>query len=157
MAGQPLSNRDANLLEMMGEETIARMVAEGSSVRELCAELGVSVSGYYKWLDQGETDRRELMARMRKVYAEGLDHEGKEIADNVRPVKDEVAKAKLQIDQRRHLAAMKDRTRQNRQDGAGTVVNIANLHLTAVKELEAETKRDAPVLEGEYEITEGDG
>lgn len=132
MAGKARFKALVQMIEDFGEDALLDLVEQGMTTREIYELFGCSNRVFYYWLDQAE-GRRQRFADARKVYAETLDKEGLDIADNVPVDKEHIAKAKLQIEQRRHVASIHDRSRQQR-DQAGVVVNIGSLHLQAVRE-----------------------
>ena len=146
MAGRPLTRAQARALDEIGEEALLELVEDGMTVRELLRLFGVGNRGFYMWLDQ-EPGRRQRFTEARAVYAEALDKEGMEIVDGCPPDKEHIALAKLRVEQRRHVAANADKTRQ--AGAAGTVVNIGTLHLEAVRE-----RMGAPMLPATTEEAE---
>lgn len=149
MAGQKVTKAQRQVLEEIGEPTIQEMVMNGSSVRDILTTLGVSSMAYYKWLDD-VPGRRERITQARELYAEGLDAEAMEIADTVPPDRDEIQRAKLRIDARKHRAAMADRSRQ----ASGQVnvnLGIGELHLEAVRQVGGGDDHPA-AIEADYEI-----
>lgn len=135
MAGQPKTRKAVEALRRIGEEEILEAVLDGITVRQLIVLYDTTQSGFYKWLDE-EPGRRARFTQAREAYAEQLDAEGLNIADGVEEDKDAIAKAKLRIDQRKHVAAQRDRSRHDPSGGAGVniTLTVAELHLEAVRE-----------------------
>lgn len=87
------------------EERICEMLARGRSMAEICRRKDMPAeSTVYKWLAEGGAFS-ERYARAREEQADGFADEIIDIADSVAPETGEVAKAKLQIDARKWLAA----------------------------------------------------
>lgn len=155
MAGRPIIRKQMKILDDFGEENLLALVEQGMTTREIYETFGVGRRAYYAWLNKN--DRIEKFDQARKVYAESLDKESLEIADNVPPDREHVSKAKLQIQARRWVAENADRSRKSKQE-AGTVINIGSLHLEALRNrmgggmIPADTSED----EGDEDIQEAE-
>ncbi len=89
--------------EQAGE--ICRLIAQGLSLREICTRKEMPASGtVYRWLAE-YPEFQEQYARAREEQADGFAEEVLAIADRCPPETGEVAKAKLQIDVRKWIAA----------------------------------------------------
>lgn len=144
----PIRRRRLKMLDALGGvEMLYDMVAGGATVRGLCRELGISPPDFYAYLDL-EPGRRALIEEARRVFAEELDVESQKLADEAVPEREQIQKTKLQIETRKHRAAMADRSRQEKGAEVNVSFGVEELHLTAVKSLRGE------VVEADFEIEE---
>lgn len=86
-------------------ERICELIASGMSLRTVCSQEGMpSAVTVCKWLSENEEFSKQY-ARAREEQAVSFADEIIQIADSVEPDSAAVAKAKLQIDSRKWLAA----------------------------------------------------
>ena len=86
-------------------EKICELIASGMSLRTVCSQDGIpSAVTVCKWLSENEEFSKQY-ARAREEQAVSFADEIISIADSVEPDSAAVAKAKLQIDSRKWLAA----------------------------------------------------
>lgn len=86
-------------------EKICELIASGMSLRTVCSQDGMpSAVTVCKWLSENEEFSKQY-ARAREDQAASFADEIISIADSVEPDSAAVAKAKLQIDSRKWLAA----------------------------------------------------
>lgn len=86
-------------------EKICELIASGMSLRTVCSQDGMpSAVTVCKWLSENEEFSKQY-ARAREEQAVSFADEIISIADSVEPDSAAVAKAKLQIDSRKWLAA----------------------------------------------------
>lgn len=86
-------------------ERICELIASGMSLRTVCSQEGMpSAVTVCKWLSENEEFSKQY-ARAREEQAVSFADEIIQIADSVDPDSAAVAKAKLQIDSRKWLAA----------------------------------------------------
>lgn len=173
MAGRPVFKAQLehiNSLGPDGEEEILARLAGGDSVKDVAEWLGfprTSLTALYKWRDETE-ERKAAWAQALAWRSISLAEESKELADTVEPDNDAIRKAELQIKVRQWLAGVsnpdyaKERTPQ-------VLLNVANMHLTAVESVNRELQAkavarlknpnasvNAQVQGADYEIVEDD-
>lgn len=86
-------------------EDICEKIANGRSLRSICAEDGVPpMKTIYRWLEANEEFRHQY-ARAREKQADYFAEEIIEIADSAEAESAAVSKAKLQIDARKWAAS----------------------------------------------------
>lgn len=86
-------------------DKICELIANGMSLRAVCSQEGMpSAVTVCKWLSENEEFSKQY-ARAREEQAVSFADEIIQIADSVEPDSAAVAKAKLQIDSRKWLAA----------------------------------------------------
>ena len=85
-----------------GEAMLFDHIAQGKTVDSMIKALGVSIGGFYKWVDK-DAKRGELLARARTRGGQSLAEQTLEIADSATPQEAQVAK--LRVDTRRWLAS----------------------------------------------------
>ncbi len=86
-------------------EKICEKIANGRSLRSICAEDGVPpMKTIYRWLEANEEFRHQY-ARAREKQADYFAEEIIEIADSAEAESAAVSKAKLQIDARKWAAS----------------------------------------------------
>lgn len=86
-------------------ETICEKIANGRSLRSICAEDGMPpMKTIYRWLEANEEFRHQY-ARARDKQADYFAEEIIEIADSAEAESAAVSKAKLQIDARKWAAS----------------------------------------------------
>lgn len=140
MGGRPMARADIKLLDAVGgEELVSEMILEGGTTRSISKRLGISTSSYHAWV-RSEPGRRERLNEVRALRAELLDQEGLEIADGlaspdrVQPLtREEIAAAKLRVDQRRHMAAQLDPERRGNRTQVDVNLTVGALMLEALQ------------------------
>jgi hypothetical protein len=85
-----------------GEAMVFDHISQGKTVDSVIKALGVSIGGFYKWIDR-DAKRGELLTRARARGGQSLAEETLEIADSATPQEAQVAK--LRVDTRRWLAS----------------------------------------------------
>ena len=85
-----------------GEAMVFDHISQGKTVDSVIKALGVSIGGFYKWIDR-DAKRGELLMRARTRGGQSLAEETLEIADSATPQEAQVAK--LRVDTRRWLAS----------------------------------------------------
>jgi len=85
-----------------GEAMVFDHISQGKTVDSMIKALGVSIGGFYKWVDK-DAKRGELLTRARTRGGQSLAEETLEIADSATPQEAQVAK--LRVDTRRWLAS----------------------------------------------------
>lgn len=148
MPGRPILREHLRILTEGGqdlEDQIFVWIATGTPMRKLAELCGLgygSTAALYKW--RRETpERLALWNEALKARAEFLAEETLEIADDVDLDPEAIRKAELQTKARQWLASVSDRERFGKDAAARTQVNIGTLHLTAVKEVNAQIQADA--------------
>ena len=109
MAGTPKWNACRDLLDMLGEEHILEQIAEGVTLAQVARACGPAVSKgmLIRWL-YADPDRLQRYREARQALADTLAEEAKDISDNVPADRDEIAKAREQINTRKWLASVLD-------------------------------------------------
>ena len=154
MAGHPIKRAQMRLLDDIGEESIVAMIEDGTTLRQFFDAFSIHRRAWYAWLDSKD-GRREAMEDARAVFAESLDAESMKIADECEPDRDEVAVAKLRIEARRFRADAVDKSRREKTPPPSTVINIANLHLDALRE-RMDVTHALPPIEEDDDVVEAD-
>lgn len=95
-----------------------------------------------------EANVNERLQVARQAGAMILAEEAKSIADDVEAKRDEIAKARLQVDTRQWLAGKFDRAQFGDQKGVNVNVNIGQLHLDSMRRVNAERRVPLPGLVG---------
>jgi hypothetical protein len=85
-----------------GEAMVFDHISQGKTVDSMIKALGVSIGGFYKWVDK-DAKRGELLTRARMRGGQSLAEQTLEIADAASPQEAQVAK--LRVDTRRWLAS----------------------------------------------------
>ena len=85
-----------------GEAMVFDHISQGKTVDSVIKSLGVSIGGFYKWIDR-DAKRGELLTRARARGGQSLAEQTLEIADSATPQEAQVAK--LRVDTRRWLAS----------------------------------------------------
>ena len=85
-----------------GEAMVFDHISQGKTVDSVIKALGVSIGGFYKWIDR-DAKRGELLTRARARGGQSLAEQTLEIADSATPQEAQVAK--LRVDTRRWLAS----------------------------------------------------
>jgi hypothetical protein len=130
VAGTPVRKHIVETLELVGgEDYVFSRLAEGTPVARIAEELNVSRGMLYWWCNCEE--RKPAYRRARQAAAAALAEEGLAIADSATPKDAKVAA--LRIDQRRWLASLMDRENWSPNKGAQVQINVANLHLGALR------------------------
>lgn len=144
MPGHPKLTANVEIIEALGpegEEEIFADIAEGLSIRKLAAKLGLcGTRPLYMWRNRSDA-RRHAWAEALKYRAESHADDILTIADEVEEEPDAIAKANLRINARKWLAAVSDPERFSKQSQHKVVVNVGSLHLTAVKNVNAEMQK----------------
>ena len=94
----PVSILDEKLFD-----SILRDLAEGVPLRRLRVKHSIQHATWKEWLALGDNETR--YARAKEVAMETLGDEILDIVDDVAPISDHVAKARLQVDSRKWLMA----------------------------------------------------
>jgi hypothetical protein len=85
-----------------GESMVFDHISQGKTVDSVIKALGVSIGGFYKWIDR-DAKRGELLMRARTRGGQSLAEQTLDIADSATPQEAQVAK--LRVDTRRWLAS----------------------------------------------------
>ena len=142
------------LVQAHGDDGVLYMVcdqvADGASLKEICASEGVNYSVLWKWLNaENRMEEYELALRAR---ADSEAHSMIGIADSATP--DEVGVAKLRVDTRDKLIKKWDRNRYGDKvevtHRAVPVLNIVTAVMVEEKVIEAEMVEveDASAIDG---------
>lgn len=138
MAAKPITREaHAKIEQAGGEEFIFMRVAAGHTLKALAEELGVSRPILSQWCNKAQ--RRDRYGRAKQEAAASLVEDGLKIVDGASPL--DVQVAKLRSDYRKFLAAKMNPADWGEEKGAQLQVNIGELHLQAVKTLNAGEER----------------
>jgi predicted transcriptional regulator len=129
MAGRPKRKAALVLLSEMGIGPVAEKIAEGGTLRVIAQELGISQAALHEFLTAPAHLDHYSRARARR--AERLAEETLEIADTATPENAQVAR--LQVDTRKWVASHLDKQTWGDDRGATVNINIADLHLAALR------------------------
>ncbi|MEX2575434.1 MAG: hypothetical protein WD382_02165 [Halofilum sp. (in: g-proteobacteria)] len=146
MAGQPNKRKALKSITVAGgEDFIFARVAEGTTLKALAEELGVSRQFLSTWCNADA--RRDTYARARREAALSHAEDGLQIVDQATPETAQVAK--LQADFRRWMAARMDPPAWGEGKAAQVNIDLRQLHLEAVKEISRQDRaaRAAPMIE----------
>lgn len=133
MAGTP--KRRAELAKLRaGLEEFCELLLAGKTDKQACAEFGVNVGVLYK-LMQEDADAAASLARARKAGAIAMASETVDIADELELhiLADPVKVANARISTRQWLAARRNREELGDSPKVAVQLNIADMHLTALK------------------------
>ena len=99
---QEMSTINKKIHAFGGEAMVFDHISQGKTVDSVIKALGVSIGGFYKWIDR-DAKRGELLMRARARGGQSLAEQTLEIADTATPQEAQVAK--LRVDTRRWLAS----------------------------------------------------
>jgi hypothetical protein len=117
-------------------ETLLEDYASGTVTWEgMATPLGVTAIRLQQWIRSRE-DVRAAFKEAEQYRAERLADSTLELADKAPPFGEDIAKAALQVKARQWMAEKLDPTRFGKL--AKQTINIGSLHLTAVREINAE-------------------
>lgn len=145
MASNPIEAQMwANIDKQGGVDRIIERVAEGESIKDIAAGLGISRS-FLSWKINAIPGVKERLVQARKVRADKWGEEALEIADNVEPDPNQINKAKMRIETRKWLAGVDDPDRFGTKQ-AQVNISLGGLHLDALRKVQAELS--AKTIEG---------
>jgi hypothetical protein len=145
MAGQR-KTRDA-LVVLKTAEGAAKLIElaeQGKGIDIIAAELGIPRGAITKWLD--EPEHAELFTRARTRAADHLAHEALEISDDL---EGDVPRDRLRVDTRKWLASKWNAAQYGDSKGVQVNLNLADLHLQAVKVVKPVHEPDTLTLEAD--------
>lgn len=158
MAGRKMERELMKEIEKRGsEQYVLEFIGDGGSVKALADDLGCSRS-YLSGCLNKRPEYRAALAEGRKMQADTFAEQSMAIVDDM-AVKGEyksedVALARERIAVRKWLAALNNPDRFAAKD-KGVTINVANLHLDALKKVTAELKDVTPQAQ-EIEYDSGD-
>ena len=130
MAGKPKVREDmARLTEKRDE--VMEALAQGLSQHKVRELFAVSRTAWDRWM--GSEEGGAAYARARTAAAHTLAEEVLDIGETVEADKDEIAKAKLRIDNRKWLAEVWAPDLYAKQQAPAVQLNVQQLHLEAVR------------------------
>lgn len=117
-----------------GWDKIVERVASGETLLAISKEFGVS-RGFFSWLAHRDDARSDRIKRARVLAAHAAVDEIMEIVDRVSPDRDEIAKAKLQVEARMFVARTSSPAEFAPQPAPQVQVNLSvgQLHLNALR------------------------
>ncbi len=128
MAGNPKTRADLVVLNEKGKDKVEELLTLGRPLEDITKELGVSRKALYRWLDAPE--QAGLYARARARAADELAEQALAIADQDG---EDVPRDRLRVDTRKWLASKWNPQQYGDQKGVNVQINLADLHLTAVR------------------------
>lgn len=146
MAGTP--KRRAELAKLRaGLDEFCELLLAGKTDKQACAEFGVNIGVLYK-LMQEDSEACAALARARKAGAIAMASETVDIADELEldTLADPVRVANARISTRQWLAARRNREELGDSPKVAVQLNIADMHLTALKKPEPAQVIDVQVL-----------
>lgn len=147
MPGRPKMRADIALLNEMGKAKVEEMLETAMPLETICKELKVSKRALYEWLDAPE--QAGLFSRARARAADHLAVETLAIADEVPAEAAEIQRARLRTDTRKWLASKWNQAQYGDSKGVQVNINLADLHLQAVKTVKPVHGADTLTIEGD--------
>jgi hypothetical protein len=123
-----------------GEALVFDRVSRGDTISKIIEEIGVSVGGFYDWVER-DARRTELLARARTRGGQSLAEQTLEIADNASPQEAQVAK--LRVDTRRWLASKMAPDDYGDKQQPLVNIDLGSLALDALRKRSAGTNTQA--------------
>jgi hypothetical protein len=143
MAGQKVIRQQIANIEKGGvdrEEEILTWWCAGDTIDDIVKRLGICKRSLYNWISK-TPEREQMWQAAKRMRAVSFADQALTIADDPKMVgPDDIQRANLRVKVRRWMAACLDpNTFGSKPD---TVINVGELHLTAVAQINAEdTKR----------------
>lgn len=147
MPGQPKKRADIALLNEVGKAKVEDLLERAIPLETICKDLKVSKRALYDWLDAPE--QAGLLTRARARAADHLAVETLAIADEVPAEAAEIQRARLRTDTRKWLASKWNQAQYGESKGVQVNINLADLHLQAVKNVKPLTEHDNLTIEGD--------
>lgn len=134
MAGTPKRRAELALLKEKLEE-LCELLAAGRTDKQALKELGLNGTGALYRLQEEDSAAMERLARARRVGATAMASETIDIADELElnALADPVRVANARISSRQWLAARRNREELGDSPKVAVQLNIADMHLTALK------------------------
>ena len=158
MAGRKMERELMKEIEKRGsEQYVLEFIGDGGSVKALADDLGCSRS-YLSGCLNKRPEYRAALEEGRSMQADTLAEQSMAIVDDMAMKgeykSEDVALARERIAVRKWLAALNNPDRFAPKD-KGVTINVANLHLDALKKVTAELKDVTPKAQ-EIEYDSGD-
>ena len=158
MAGRKMERELMKEIEKRGsEQYVLEFIGDGGSVKALADDLGCSRS-YLSGCLNKRPEYRAALEEGRRMQADTLAGQSMAIVDDMAMKgeykSEDVALARERIAVRKWLAALNNPDRFAPKD-KGVTINVANLHLDALKKVTAELKDVTPKAQ-EIEYDSGD-
>lgn len=158
MAGRKMERELMKEIEKRGsEQYVLEFIGDGGSVQALANDLGCSRS-YLSGCLNKRPEYRAALEEGRRMQADTLAEQSMAIVDDMAMKgeykSEDVALARERIAVRKWLAALNNPDRFAPKD-KGVTINVANLHLDALKKVTAELKDVTPKAQ-EIEYDSGD-
>lgn len=134
MAGTPKRRAELALLREKLEE-LCDLIAAGRTDKQALKELGLNGTGALYRLQEEDSEAAARLARARRVGATAMASETIDIADELQAelTADPVRVAQARISSRQWLAARRNREELGDSPKVAVQLNIADMHLTAIK------------------------
>lgn len=139
MSGRPELAALAKRIELAGgEDYIFGLIEDGQTPKAIMALFGLSRTYFYRWINLDRERRTGLLKSARAVASMGHAEDAGAVLDElvggpITPA--DVSLANSRSNYKRWLAEVYERGTIERREGtAELVLNIGNLHLTALKE-----------------------
>lgn len=147
MAGRKLEGELMDKIEKLGsEEYVQDYIGDGNTVASLAKELGCSRSFLSRILNK-RPEYRAALEEGRRMQAETFAEQSMEIVDTMAErgeyKSEDVALARERINIRKWTAALNNPDRFAPKD-KGVTINVANLHLDALKKVTQELRDVTP-------------
>lgn len=149
MAGMAKRKEAAQVIQARLDDVLAELGA-GKSLRNACIAVGVASESGLLWLMKQDSTVADRVADARKSGAHAIASQVMDIADDVAEfaLADPVRVAEMRIKARQWTAGKLDREAYGETKGAQVTVNIAGLHLEALR------RQPAPALQ--QDVIEGE-
>jgi terminase small subunit-like protein len=133
MASQPFKRAfEVQVRQRGGWEAILDRIKTGETITNIAKDYGCSRPWLARMLNK--PGRREALAAAKKEAGEAHAEKATEIADTVPESRDAVAKARLQVETHRWMAASRDREQfGDVVPDVNVTMNFAQLHLDALR------------------------
>jgi hypothetical protein len=133
MASQPFKRAfEVQVRQRGGWETILDRIKSGETITNIAKDYGCSRPWLARMLNK--PSRREALAAAKKEAGEAHAEKATEIADTVPESRDAVAKARLQVETHRWMAASRDREQfGDAVPDLNVTMNFAQVHLDSLR------------------------
>lgn len=133
MSGRPVRRRVLADIETAGGwPAVLERIRNAESVAAIARSFQVSRSFFARLLHE-DRGRHELVIQARKEAADALADEALEVARSAPSTAEELEAAKVRVDSSLRLAARLDPDRHGNRARAPTKINLAQLHLAAMR------------------------
>ena len=149
MSRPELAALEEHITRIGGDEVIFERIANGERIGKIAESLGVGRRMLYRWRDHGEHKQRrnEEWSAALKLSGEGCAELGMQVLEDLAN-QDELSPARVQVATSRSnylkwLAGVRDRDTFGDKQGPAVVLNLASLHLDALRQIGATATQPA--------------